>query len=163
MSAITITKYCSLRNYEENIMKNSCYISVLKSVPKRVTFPKYKRVIIPSFVWLWSVYLTLRKDHNLEVLQNNVYRRIWASEGRSKTSNFNEGFQDIDKPSTPPLWSSGQSSWLQTRTAGFDSRRYQIFREVVGLESGPFSLQFNWRVTWKKKWRFRSRKSRIRL
>jgi hypothetical protein len=25
----------------------------------------------------------------------------------------------------PPLWSSGQSSWLQIRTPGFDSRHYQ--------------------------------------
>jgi hypothetical protein len=30
----------------------------------------------------------------------------------------------------PPLWSSGQSSWLQI----------QIFWEVVGLERGPLSL-----------------------
>jgi hypothetical protein len=28
-----------------------------------------------------------------------------------------------------PLWSSGQSSWLQIQRAGFDSRRYQIFSE----------------------------------
>jgi hypothetical protein len=40
----------------------------------------------------------------------------------------------------PPLWSSGQSSWLQILRCGFDSRRYQIFREVVGLERGPLSL-----------------------
>jgi hypothetical protein len=40
----------------------------------------------------------------------------------------------------PPLWSTGQSSWLQIRRSWFDSRRYQIFREVVGLERGPLSL-----------------------
>jgi hypothetical protein len=40
----------------------------------------------------------------------------------------------------PPLWSSGQSSWLQIQRSGFDFRRYQIFREVVGLERGPLSL-----------------------
>jgi hypothetical protein len=28
----------------------------------------------------------------------------------------------------PPLWSSGQSSWLQIRRPGFDSQHYQIFR-----------------------------------
>jgi hypothetical protein len=38
------------------------------------------------------------------------------------------------------LWSSGQSSWLQIQRSGFDSRRYQIFSEVVGLEWGPLSL-----------------------
>jgi hypothetical protein len=40
----------------------------------------------------------------------------------------------------PPLWSSGQSSWLQIQRSAFDSRRYQIFCEVVGLERGPLSL-----------------------
>jgi hypothetical protein len=39
-----------------------------------------------------------------------------------------------------PLWSSGQSSWLQIQRSGFDSRRYHIFWEVVGLERGPLSL-----------------------
>jgi hypothetical protein len=38
----------------------------------------------------------------------------------------------------PPLWSSGQSSWLQIRKPGFDSRHYQ--KKVVGLERGPLSL-----------------------
>jgi hypothetical protein len=42
--------------------------------------------------------------------------------------------------SRPPLWSSGQSSWLQIQGSGFDSQRYQIFWEVVGLERGPFNL-----------------------
>jgi hypothetical protein len=40
----------------------------------------------------------------------------------------------------PPPWSSGQSSWLKIQRSGFDSRRYQIFWEVVGLEWGPLSL-----------------------
>jgi hypothetical protein len=40
----------------------------------------------------------------------------------------------------PPLWSSGQSSWLQIQRNGFNSRRYQIFWEEVGLERGPLSL-----------------------
>jgi hypothetical protein len=39
----------------------------------------------------------------------------------------------------PPLWSSGQGSWLQIQRSQFDSRRYQIFW-VVGLERGPLSL-----------------------
>jgi hypothetical protein len=36
------------------------------------------------------------------------------------------------------MWSSGQSSWLQIRTPGFDSRHYQ--KKVVGLERGPLSF-----------------------
>jgi hypothetical protein len=38
----------------------------------------------------------------------------------------------------PPLWSSGQSSWLQIRRPGFDSRHYR--KKVVGLELDPLSL-----------------------
>jgi hypothetical protein len=38
------------------------------------------------------------------------------------------------------LWSSGQSSWLQIQRSGFDSWRYHIFGEVVGLKRGPLSL-----------------------
>jgi hypothetical protein len=40
----------------------------------------------------------------------------------------------------PPLWLSGQSSWLQIQRSKFDSLRYQIFWEVVGLEWGTLSL-----------------------
>jgi hypothetical protein len=40
----------------------------------------------------------------------------------------------------PPLWSGGQSSWLQVQRPRFDSLRYQIFWAVVGLERGPLSL-----------------------
>jgi hypothetical protein len=39
----------------------------------------------------------------------------------------------------PTLWSSGQSSWLEIRSTGFDSRHYQK-KKVVGLERGPLSL-----------------------
>jgi hypothetical protein len=42
----------------------------------------------------------------------------------------------------PPLWSSGQSSWLQIRRTGFDSRHYPPApkKNVVGLERGPLGL-----------------------
>jgi hypothetical protein len=44
------------------------------------------------------------------------------------------------KTSWPPLWSGGRNSWIQIQRSGFDSRRYQIFWEVVGVERGPLSL-----------------------
>jgi hypothetical protein len=49
-------------------------------------------------------------------------------------------FNNIFTVSWPPLWSSGQSSWLQIQRSGYYSRLYQIFWEVVGLERGPLSL-----------------------
>jgi hypothetical protein len=36
--------------------------------------------------------------------------------------------------------STSTSSWLQIQRSGFDSRGYQIFWEVVGLERGPLNL-----------------------
>jgi hypothetical protein len=42
--------------------------------------------------------------------------------------------------SRPPLLSSGKSSWPQIQGSEFDSRRYQIFWKVVGLERDPLSL-----------------------
>jgi hypothetical protein len=43
-------------------------------------------------------------------------------------------------PEYSPLWTTGQISWLQILMPGFDSRRYQVFGEVVGVERGPLSL-----------------------
>jgi hypothetical protein len=42
--------------------------------------------------------------------------------------------------SRPPLWSSDKRFWLQIQRSGFDSRCYQIFWEVVGLERDQLSL-----------------------
>jgi hypothetical protein len=57
-----------------------------------------------------------------------------------KSENNKRYFRTLGTRSGPPLWSSGQSSWLQIQRSGFDCRRYQIFWEVVGLERGPLSL-----------------------
>jgi hypothetical protein len=42
--------------------------------------------------------------------------------------------------SRPHLWPSGQSFVIQIQRFGFDSRRYQIYGEVLDLERGPLSL-----------------------
>jgi hypothetical protein len=46
------------------------------------------------------------------------------------------GFIFIGEPDR----SGVQSSWLQIQRYGFDSRRYQIFCEVVGLERDPLNF-----------------------
>jgi hypothetical protein len=43
-------------------------------------------------------------------------------------------------------WSSGQNFWLQIQRSVFDSRRYQIFWEVLGLERCLFSLPYTLRI-----------------
>jgi hypothetical protein len=50
-----------------------------------------------------------------------------------------QNYLRVDWYRRPPLWFSGQSSWLQIRRPGFDSRHYQE-KSVVGLERGPLSL-----------------------
>jgi hypothetical protein len=42
-------------------------------------------------------------------------------------------------PTLMPVWSNGQSSWLQIQRSWFDSRPYQVFWKVVDLERGPLS------------------------
>jgi hypothetical protein len=72
--------------------------------------------------------------------------RLYSSLQHCRTSvrDMHEAFQIpyvydyITQSCRPPLWSSGQSSWLQIRTPGFDSRHYQ--KKVVGLEWGALSL-----------------------
>jgi hypothetical protein len=41
-----------------------------------------------------------------------------------------------------PLWSCGQSSWVQTQRSGFDCRRYHIFWELAGLWNGVHSASW---------------------
>jgi hypothetical protein len=52
----------------------------------------------------------------------------------------------------PPLWSSGQGSWLEIQRSGF--------REVVGMERGPLSLVSKIEDLLGRKQRLRSRKAR---
>jgi hypothetical protein len=49
-------------------------------------------------------------------------------------------YRQTDESMGPPLWPSGQSSWLHILRYRVRFRRYQIFWEVVGLERGPLSL-----------------------
>jgi ribosomal protein L37E len=48
----------------------------------------------------------------------------------------------------PPLWSSGQSSWLQIRRPGFDSRHYQQKKSSVSGTGSTQPREYNWEATW---------------
>jgi hypothetical protein len=50
----------------------------------------------------------------------------------------------------PPLCYSGQSSWLQIRRSGFDSRRYQIFLSSGSVIGSTQPREYKWGATWTK-------------
>jgi hypothetical protein len=79
------------------------------------------------------------------VLDTSMIRPLFPHVGASLQSGLfrltasRNFFLEFHSVCRPPLWSSGQSSWLQIRRPGFDSRNYQK-KKVVGLERGPLSL-----------------------
>jgi hypothetical protein len=82
-----------------------------------------------------SRHLLLFRFQNQECLELHLHYTVRALLNTGKSA-YTGLYGDI----RPRLWSSGQSSWLQIQRSGFDSRLYQIFWEVVGLERGPLSL-----------------------
>jgi hypothetical protein len=64
----------------------------------------------------------------------------YKPEARGFDTRYGDFYFDLAIPSVrPPLWSSGQSSWLEIRRPGFDSQHYQK-KNVVGLERSALSL-----------------------
>jgi hypothetical protein len=55
-----------------------------------------------------------------------------------------------DLVTRPPLWSSGQSSWLQIRRPGLDSRHYRKKNSGSGTGSTQ-PREYNWGATWQKR------------
>jgi hypothetical protein len=99
----------------------------------------------------------VRKADNLTAICEPIFQGIWDSQHqnpyrppRSVTGIALHFFTFFFPSSWPPLWSSGQSSLLQIRRPGFDSRHYQK-KNVVGLERGQLSLvSTDWGATWLK-------------
>jgi hypothetical protein len=92
-----------------------------------------------SFVY---VLISRSKCHNEVNMSQEVDETNTHKDKRSHV-HLNDGYSiavAITSMMRPPLWSRGQSSWLQIQRSGFDSRRYQIFWEIVDLERGPLSL-----------------------
>jgi hypothetical protein len=76
--------------------------------------------------------------HNRAALRLNSATQLADTTFQIKDARYNIYNRKFSKR-YPPLWSSGQSSWLQIRRPGFDSWHYQK-KKVVGLERGPLSL-----------------------
>jgi hypothetical protein len=58
------------------------------------------------------------------------------------------GFENVNRFHRPPLWSSGQSSWLQIRKPGFDSRHYQKKKSSGSGTGSTQPREYNWGATW---------------
>jgi hypothetical protein len=109
----------------------------------------------PSAARHMPVLLSTRGGHHatpLSYLHCSLLGCDGVQSGR-RVEDMKEGgwFLPVLNELWPPLWSSGQTSWLQTQRSGFDSRRYQIFWVAVGLERGPLSpCDSKCGATWKK-------------
>jgi hypothetical protein len=106
------------------------------------------RVRIPLSFMLQSDYcsdwakLTLNAK-SLKVKEQILLQTKQFWKGDRLYGSISHSFHVASTNVRPPLWYSGQSSWLQIRRPGFDSRHYQIFwrkKTVVGLERGPLSI-----------------------
>jgi hypothetical protein len=85
-----------------------------------------------------------------DMCNDELFLRLYHAPSHSMTTHSEENISSILRlkvrritikvRSRPPLWSSGQSSRLQIQRSGFDSLRYQIFWEMVGLQRGLLSL-----------------------
>jgi hypothetical protein len=83
---------------------------------------------------------SILKIEGTHVSETSVkFRRQWDVKSQKVDTNCRNTLLKYTAE-RPPLWSSDQSSWLQIRGPEFDSRRYQIFWEVVGLERSPLSF-----------------------
>jgi hypothetical protein len=116
--------------------KLSNFYGIKDSFSKDLQYPIIDRYLWTS--WINSKHTLLKIHFNIMLSSPNIYRLCLLI---SHSLSFS--FQDcilLPNFNHALLWSSGQSSWLQIHRSGFDSRRYHIFWEVVGLEPGPLSL-----------------------
>jgi hypothetical protein len=90
---------------------------------ERVQTVTYTAFIRNAFDLYSEGTLTLREEHRLRVFENRVLRRIFGLKRDEVTGEWRKLHNE--KLHGPPLWSSGQSYWLQIRRPGFDSRHYQ--------------------------------------
>ena len=89
-------------------------------------------------VFLFSTY----RRHVTFILlpTQTVFKKQTKKEKNAVCGNHSCYFVRLFFYDRPPLWSSGQSFWLQIQRSRVRSRLYQIFWVVVGLERGPLSL-----------------------
>jgi hypothetical protein len=104
-----------------------CLQTILETVQERI-FPWSCPFIIHNHTVKETVHLCCSSIGNCVAKY-----RFWeegATSGIYAVMNLTQYFMTKDR----------QGSWLQIQRSGIDSRSFQIFWEVVGLERGPLSL-----------------------
>jgi hypothetical protein len=127
----------------------ACHVSCLTSAP-----PGWKKP------WV----LTLHQDSHLSTDKLPCGQSVWRNvlhscfywvPCRVDLSDFSlpiglvqcPYFDSVNLLLRPPLWSSGQSSWLQIRRPGFDSQHCQKKNSGSGTGSTQ-PREYNWGATW---------------
>jgi hypothetical protein len=96
--------------------------------------PRYCKSKHHTFSCIHVTRLLHSPNGNISIIFQCILRGLYPR-GTLSTIGY---FPHVYVPFGPPLWSSGQSSWLQIWRPGFDSRHYE--KKVVCLERGPLSL-----------------------
>jgi hypothetical protein len=88
----------------------------------------------------WKVFHKPGKKFELNCTVKDLWRYVVEAWKWKHSVCAKQNFLQDYMLSQPPLWSRGESSWLQIQRSGFYSWRYEILWEVVGLERSPLSL-----------------------
>jgi hypothetical protein len=101
-----------------------------------LTIMNFKCMIVNYLLCLWNQKCTHGVGIELSILKekepNNEFMILKTGDEHRTFWQHVLPYKTAFLSCWPPLWSSGQSSWLQIHRPGFDSRHYQIFWEVVG-------------------------------
>jgi hypothetical protein len=135
----------------QHVLRSHATISWVKILitgsQKLIIIDHTYRISLDRWVWIlfkaenthW-IYAAVGMINKADTFAIYYFRKSEIHHNNSSNRKEGSGFRRESKYRQSTLWSSGQGSWLRIQRSGFDSRRYQVFWEVVGLEQGPLSL-----------------------
>jgi hypothetical protein len=117
-SVIRLSRKCGILDVKKIWASKPCYsynfIFCFNNTGTRREFGK---------IWLQEIYCPRETIAGINIVVIEIMRP-YIQEYANSCSRNNSNLL-ISTQQWPPLWSSGESSWLQIRSPGFDSRHYQ--------------------------------------